>query len=101
MQFTYFTHQRQSTTDWSLTLRSIDWQGTAEMEAEGQSLESTLYGIVQDEGHLPFKLLFSLFFDDNFTGKSHFDGIYILSNHLETVVFLILIFKDTTGISEN
>jgi len=64
--------ERDSTSDWDLTLRSIDWDANTELDDQGQSFQSALYDIVADDEHLTFTLLFSMFFDDNFTGKSRF-----------------------------
>ena len=64
--------QRGTTSDPNLSLRNVDWDFSLNQENE-ETFKSKLLSIAEEED-LTYQLLHSLFFDDNFTGKSVFLG---------------------------
>jgi len=64
--------QRASSSDPELTLRNVDWEDSSSEEDE--TFRTKLLSIAEEED-LTFPLLHSLFFDDNFTGKSIFANL--------------------------
>jgi len=62
--------RRGTTTDPNLSLRNVDWDFSLNQENE-ETFKSKLLSIAEEED-LTYRLLHSLFFDDNFTGKSVF-----------------------------